>query len=703
MAFESGIYTDVTADEAVDGMDGFNFASMSAGFEPRDRQATTQASLLHTVRTSWPTSGDPLEHPDTCTYVVEAGRMYLARGRSTGKVHNGRPGNQLTEIAVTGDAADFVPYRPAQLYAATSWNLATTPQKTTEPWRTPLSIDPEFEAGALQEMVRGDVWAQEVLPQLVEAIGQVGASLGNPMTKLMLVHSDINVVMKWIALATLMLDTDAAMHVQFRALVDDPFRDIRGGIQVIGISPEFSNHQPPTGMVIDLGQRSSAGITVSETAATFAGWFLDRDVNEAISAIETARSWTPTLGAKQATNASALINFGDEHLSAETAWNAAIAMAQGLPTVGQTELLELYSDEVADAVACYGPRTDQEFDIAAKAFASVLSNGLDALATRLLLPTLEALAATPACTGAWAGTARMVNRGLAWCDASEQQAAARTVVELLDKADALATADLLALCRVLEVPLTHEQVAAGLPRLRDHWLTNLPWGDSQWKVWPDGEHVRDAVIAEIVGKLRAGDPAIMTALTSGQLGTLAQDSTDQALHAWVSAAALAQMAPEQRGSGIRGSKLGHEGRAVAALALKEVGVLDFPEVHRAWLDAYGLSPDTEAAIATELDWFVETEALAGREDRKLAIAVLPVVDQVAKTTGSDDWAVRAQKVRDKAEAPTTSQKAGKAVGKMSKGLRTALQGKDDAALDGTDSQAAAPPEVDPNPGSGNQA
>ena len=112
--FDVAIYTDTRANEAIDGIDGFNFQAISEGITAQDRQVI-RSNMLHRVVVGWNVEHDPLDHPASFAYYGHSGRYYLSRGISTGVTNNGRPGNLLTEAIVTSDPDDFGMMRPAQL------------------------------------------------------------------------------------------------------------------------------------------------------------------------------------------------------------------------------------------------------------------------------------------------------------------------------------------------------------------------------------------------------------------------------------------------------------------------------------------------------------------------------------------------------------------------------------------------------------
>ena len=58
------VYSDTTADESVDGVQGFNFRALSAGITPEDRRRIRE-ELLHRVHPTWNHDHDELDHPPT--------------------------------------------------------------------------------------------------------------------------------------------------------------------------------------------------------------------------------------------------------------------------------------------------------------------------------------------------------------------------------------------------------------------------------------------------------------------------------------------------------------------------------------------------------------------------------------------------------------------------------------------------------------
>ena len=252
------VFSDTTADESVDGVEGFNFRALSAGVTADDRRRIRE-ELLHRVHPTWAHDHDELAHPPTCALIRRDGRHYLARGHSTGLTLSGRHGNLVTQVVVTDDATGFGTYHPAQLYAASAWTLAETPSGDLEPWPTPESVRPDFEAAALETMLRSDPWAVRVLPHYLTMLE--AASAGAPQ-RLVLIHRDLDVVMRWIAAGALLMDSERAASLTFRALMDDPSRT---DAVIVGLSPEFELEPVVGANVIDLERRTTSDIQPSES------------------------------------------------------------------------------------------------------------------------------------------------------------------------------------------------------------------------------------------------------------------------------------------------------------------------------------------------------------------------------------------------------------------------------------------------------
>ncbi|MBL7489628.1 hypothetical protein I6A60_05490 [Frankia sp. AgB1.9] len=543
MAFDVAVYTDVLAREAIDGIDGFNFQAVSPGISGTDRQRIREG-LLHRVIPSWSLAHDDLSHPPTCAYIQVDGRAYLTRGKSTGRTNSGRPGNQLTQAIVTSDLDDFVPYRPAQLYGALTWNLAKAPGAQLDPWTSPLEIRPEFEAAALMEYLRADTWAVGVLPQFLTMLDGV---LADEPRKLVLLHPDLDVVMRWIALGTLFVDAETARKLQFRALVDDP-RRVNAGI--VGVSPEFSGTDLGTANVLDLVRRSAPGVGVSDSARVRATWFLERGADEALTAIEIAQRWEPALGSALATETARLIALPGDDLDRQAAWQTSLAAVTGLAAAGLADDLALYAEDLCEAAATYGPTSPAEFGVAAAAMRRAHEAGVDELAAGIAMPTLEALARVPAAAEIFAAELVGAARPITWGSAEAREQAGGYLTEVLAGAPLELLPELFTAALVLGATVSAERLARSAADLADLWLRDPRIGRERWRRWFGKELVVAAAAAKLVTAYRANDGVAVQRLMRGEWDFLA--AADPTLAGWITAGQIGRLPATERAARLAG-------------------------------------------------------------------------------------------------------------------------------------------------------
>lgn len=539
MAFEVATYTDVIAKDSIDGVDGFNFQSVSPGITGVDLQCIRQ-NLLHRIVPTWALENDPLEHPATCAYVVRGGRSLLARGESTGDTNSGRPGNQITQAIVTADPDDFVPYRPAQLFGAVEWTLERAPSTSSDSWITPLEIRPEFEVEALEALVTADDWAREVLPRYLT---MVDAATGVDRKKLVLIHGDLDVVMQWIALGTLFVDTETARSLQFRALVDDPWRV---DATIVGVSPRFGQVDLGAANVLDLSGRSIPDLEPSESARVRASWFLDHGADDSFTAIEIARRWESGLGTDLAIEAARIVGFPGASITGQPAWRTCMEATVGLAEAELRDELELYTDELCDAAVGYGPSSHDEFGLAARAIRQALNQDVDGLVLGLLIPTLEALTAFPGGIAPFAHELSHSAFAVRWETADSSGAAGAYVGELLDAADDEVLPMLFSAARVIAAPVAETPLNRAVGRLADAWVQNPALGRDTWQSWVAGSSVLTATVQRLVASLRGGNERTLSALLGGEWNFAEKFSGDPQLNGWLKVSALARVPVDDR-------------------------------------------------------------------------------------------------------------------------------------------------------------
>jgi hypothetical protein len=539
VAFEIAVYTDVVASEAIDGVDGFNFQAVSAGLTAVDQQRIRE-SLLHRVVPAWALEHDELSHPATCAYVVRAGRSYLSRGKSTGTTNSGRPGNQLTQAIVTSDPDDFVPYRPAQLFGALEWTLERAPTSQVEPWVTPLEIRPEFEVTSLEEFVSGDEWASSVLPHFLTMLD--GALAPEPK-KLVLLHTDVDVVMRWIALGTLFVDAEAARMLQFRALVDDPWR---ADAALVGVSPDFGSGEFSSANVLDLTQRDMPSIVPSDVARLRAAWFLQQGADDALNAIEIARRWEPALGSQLAHDAARIVALPEDASERGSRWRTAMSVVERLASAGLRDDLALYAEELCEATLSYGPTSDDEFRLAGRAIRRAHDLGVEEVASGVAVPTLEALAAIPAVSQGFAKELSGVEVSIRWDSADAQEAAGAFLGEVMAGAPTSALPEVFAAARVIGAAVPESTLTPAAANLSALWLRDPRLGRDTWQGWIAGNTVVSATARRALNAFRVGDEKALVDLLRGEWDFLAAVVDDPALEGWLKAGQLARSPVEDR-------------------------------------------------------------------------------------------------------------------------------------------------------------
>lgn len=646
MAFEVATYTDVTSSEAVDGVDGFNFQAVSPGLTGEDRQRIREG-LLHRVVPSWALGHDPLDHPPTCAFMVEGGRSYLALGRSTGATNSGRPGNQVTQVIAASDPDDFVPYRPAQLYGARRWNLEKASGPELEPWVTPLEIRPEFEADALRDLVAGDEWAARVLPHFLTMVDEAA---GPDPVKTVLLHTDLDTVMRWIALGTLFVDPERANTLRFRALVEDPWR---ADAALVGVSPEFGPVDLGSAHVLDLVERTVPGIEPSEAARARAELFLGHDAADALSAVETARRWEPALGPVASLDAARIVAVPGADTGGARAWRTAVSAIDGLAGAGQEDDLALYGEELGDVAVTHGPATAEEFALAGRAVHSTHALGLDQVAREVLAPVLEALTAAPQHARDFARELSGAEKPLEWGSDEERAAVGGFLETVLAAAPQEALPDLLDAARVVGAPVPQARRDEAARRIADLWLHDPELGRDRWQRWLAGPEAAAEVSDHLADACGQGEHRAVDAVRRGDWDHLAQEADVPALRGWVQAARIGRQPVAERRAAVA-SALSVPAEAWRWV-LSDAPMEQDPALWAAWISRHGYSADLIEALSAALggtrrsdtaaerdtaDWGPLMEALTGAPEAWLA----DLADDHARAR--DDLDAALGKVRD---------------------------------------------------------
>ncbi|OYN93381.1 hypothetical protein CGZ95_18635 [Enemella evansiae] len=581
--FNVAVYTDTRAEESLDGVAGFNFQSASSGVTAQDRQ-TIRDQMLHQVVVGWGVDNDPLAHPPSFAYVGRGDKYFLARGISTGVTDNGRPGNLLTQAIVTSDPEDFGTMRPAQLFGAVKWSLQKQPGKDSPQWAPPLEVEPEFEAEALCDMVKTEDWARGALPTFLTMVEQTADG-----KRLIVVSSDAVAAQRWIALGTLFMDRERALKLTIRGMVADPMT-VKGDI--VASSPAFGPQPDPTvrrnGVnVLDLDQRITSPIDVSEAAATQAAWFLGQESGTALAAIELARQWEPFMGVGLATEAADIASFQRAGGGAR-GWMTAMKALLGLGSRGQADELFFYGDALLDAAVTYAPQSPAEWQQAGEALAALVQANTHDLAASLLLSSLEALRGNVAAVRAWLAGLGRVPAGvrLRWEDIDAREQASMLWHQIVARTPADDQLMALRATHTLDLPLNGVALDTAVAGLASVWAatpqmtvdldhiahperTLSALATHLTRGWGRGEHDLLGDGAEAWHWL-AADPRLDSRLRDN-------------LGRWFVAASLARIPVAERAA--RVAQAGPLPPASWFVVFAGVGISRHADVVKAWLDA----------------------------------------------------------------------------------------------------------------------
>ena len=440
MSIEVAIYTDVTTEESVDGVDGFNFQSVSPGIDGTRRRRIREV-MLHRSDPHWPQDRPETDQPQTAAFSRNDGDYTFSRGLSTGTTANGRRGNQLTQAIVTADRADLEPYRPAQILGAEEWKLEKAPSKKSEPWTTPVQVRPEFEAEELLKLLE-DPWASRILPEYLTMLEQAVAE--NP-TKCVLVHDDMDTVLQWMALGTLLIGIEEAYDLELRAFVQDPFLD---SAPLVGLHSENTHAQVHGANVVDLLGKHLSDIEVSASAKKVAEWTQTLDSFDLFDVVSVARRWMPVVGVERGSfGAEVVVGTRDAEMGREE-WDLAVSLIEGLATPATVDDLHTYFDEFADAVSAYRLVGEGDARRAASAARRSLENGQVEMAEAITFPAVEWIAGDPKMIAAWASELSSVD-GLTWPQTENRARLSEQVFNMIELSNGFELDPLLSVAKML--------------------------------------------------------------------------------------------------------------------------------------------------------------------------------------------------------------------------------------------------------------
>ena len=547
--FDVAIYTDTRADEAIDGIDGFNFQAASKGITAQDRQVIRD-NMLHRVIVGWGVDHDPLTHPPTFVYYNHGGRYLLSNSPSTGVTNNDRSGKLFPEAIALSVAADFAMMRPAQLFGAVNWTLRKAPGKHLEQWAAPLEVMPEFETEALCRLIKNDPWATEHLAEFLTMVEQVTAEESK---RLIIICSDPVLAQRWIALGTLFIDTQRALGLMIRGLVQDPMitkGDIVASSSELGPQPDAL--APRAGVnIVDLDNRKIGAVPPSESALAQTKWFLEEDSGTALAAIELARRWEAFLGRDLATRAAAIASFPNEQGSAAH-WLSAITALKTLADHHQSDELFFYGDALIDSAVAYAPRSVDEARTASDALVALLENTFHDLAIGVLMPSLEAIAGRPDARDAWLAAVGSAPEGLrlSWEDVDAQTQASRLLSMMADEVSPGVLPSLFSASLTLQIPLSKLSRIRAIQGLADLWSVT-PTLTGQQTRWANGDQVVAELSRILARKWASGDHAALRGLAAARWSWLTTSpglspADLQTVAPWVEAGRMSKLPMSER-------------------------------------------------------------------------------------------------------------------------------------------------------------
>lgn len=549
MPFDTAQYTDVTAEESISGRDGFQFRAASEGFTAQDQARVIDDGVFSPAPGWRGAHGEETSHPQQATYTSHAGRLYFSRARALGHSLNGRPGNQLTVFAVAASADDLAPHNPAQALAADAWDLQKATTRHLDPWVTPLEIDQRFTDEALERLVREDPWAADVLPAFVAMLRH---TVVEPDHRVIVQHGDLDVVLQWVALGTMLLDVESALKVTFRGFQVDPWK---GDFSVVAVHPELRRLEPGTGWTsmptvswIELDTQSVCEMTPGPLDHAAVRWLREDGAFTARNAVEIAHRLMPHTGEDLSVRAAELLAIGE--LPAPAAAEIATEVIRTLARGGDLDALELYEDELLDPITMHPAHSETDFARAARIVTALLDTGLPGQAAAVAGPTLEALAGAPVHASVFARELGRASVGLIWDDQDARDAAADAWARALDGAPPMDLSALFAATGRLGVPLGSGAPSGAVDALAAQWAADPAVGELH-EAWYARDQIRARTAARVATDLAAGDARQGQLLLDGAWDVLLE-SPGSPLQGWAEVRDIGRRSPEQRAAAIAG-------------------------------------------------------------------------------------------------------------------------------------------------------
>lgn len=540
------VYTDATATESLNGSLGFSFIACSPGTSPSDETFVKQQQ--HLLPADLP-ADDWQSHPPTCGYSRSGDRMYLSRGHSTGKTVGGRPGNQLTVTVMTSEAFDFLPLRPAQLYASPEWDFSRPTSKNLSAWEAPVEIDESFEVSGLHALIVEDQWATSVLPNVLTMLDLTQAERRR---RLLIRHSDQAVVMRWVALLSHFLDANRALGFEFRVFTDRP---LSANQHVVGVHPLIAPNltveaarQEGVNM-LDLERRELSAITPTEAAIRYARWFTSGDPYEALEAVEVARRWSRHMDPDIAAVAAELATMeASPGAPGADALQASLVALRALAEAGQQDELDAYGDALADVFASSPPIDSFDFLSIDCTLWSVADIGDVALTQSLAVAALEWVGVRPRLLAAWTKSFRGSGR-VDWENGELRNHAAGLLAAGLSDVEDSLLPEAFSLANSLNTNVSAAALTSPIRRLANLWALD-PGLSSRASGWAQVDTLTARLDHVLDARLTAADPEATASLLRGDWDWLSPTpwvvTTASPMSAWIAVREIRGVGPERR-------------------------------------------------------------------------------------------------------------------------------------------------------------
>jgi len=227
--FSRLLYTNCFPGQGIAVGGGFGIQAQS----PETPQALSKAAvdnLLYIAPAKW--VGNPAmaveDYPRSLAHFSGAG-WATAQGRYVGQeAVGGRSGNHVTDFVLTESQASYGLTRPAQLWRAPFWREEPFPTNSCPPIEEFLEPG-ELTAEELARWVRSDGRISPLLKRLVTVL----ENPAGPRVRIKGVNADS--VVRWIAVATLLIPFEDALNVSFRVYSHNPDYDKH---RVLGVHPD---------------------------------------------------------------------------------------------------------------------------------------------------------------------------------------------------------------------------------------------------------------------------------------------------------------------------------------------------------------------------------------------------------------------------------------------------------------------------------